>query len=217
MADIQRIETGRLQANCYVVSAPNGDAVVVDPGDQFDLIEATIAVRAIGIRAVLCTHAHFDHLGAAVAVCERYEVPFHLHDDDAALLRRASFTRRITGHGDSFPIPPIDVSLADGMTLLFGELEVKVVHTPGHSPGAVCFEVDGVLFTGDMIGSEGLGRTDLPGGSTEAMWASFLRLTRDYAPSTALYPGHGLPVRLGDLSSGIGAQQSTARSQPGDG
>jgi glyoxylase-like metal-dependent hydrolase (beta-lactamase superfamily II) len=97
-------------------------------------------------------------------------------------------------------VPEIDVPLVEGMTLAYGVLTVKVIHTPGHSPGSVCLEIDSELFSGDTIGPDGPGRTDLPGGSAEQMQQSLRRLRRSYPSETLLHPGHGSSIRLGEAA-----------------
>jgi hydroxyacylglutathione hydrolase len=212
MADVRRIETGRLRTNCYVVSAASGDTVVIDPGDEFESIDAAIeSVPDRQVHAVLCTHGHFDHLMAASPMREKYEAPLHLHPADAPLLRRASFFHRLIHEGEPFSVPPIDVPIEDGMSLSFGALRVQIAHTPGHSPGSVCYEVAGKLFTGDTLGSDGLGREDLPGGDPTALRASFRRLTHEYSAGTVINPGHGPSLLLGELAGELHALEGEGR------
>jgi hydroxyacylglutathione hydrolase len=201
VADVARIVTGRWKENCYVVSAPGGDTVVIDPGGELERIQAHVAERGLTVHAVVNTHAHYDHLGAVVAVGERYGAPFHLHPADEDLLRRANFYRTLFLGEESIPIPSVDAELADGAGLRFGSLELGVVHTPGHTPGSVCLECDGELFTGDTVMAEHLGRTDLPGGDRELLLASVALLAERYPVETLLYPGHGESSGLGDVLS----------------
>jgi hydroxyacylglutathione hydrolase len=205
-----------MRTNCYVVSAATGDTVVIDPGDEFELIGAAIdRVPGREVHAVLCTHAHFDHLMAATAVSETYGAPLHLHGADRQMLRRANLFHRLLQKGERFPIPDIDVSLEDEMTLSFGALEVRVVHTPGHSPGSVCYELAGGLFTGDTLGPGGPGRTDLPGGDPVALRASVLRLTQEYSAGTVVHAGHGPQILLGDLEGGLRAREGQKKGGQG--
>jgi hydroxyacylglutathione hydrolase len=201
VARVESIVTGRWKENCYVASSPAGDAVVIDPGGELDRIKAHVAEGDLRVHAVLNTHAHYDHLGAVVPVCETYGVPFHLHPADEDLLRRANFYRTLFLGEESIRIPSVDAELADGTLLRFGSLEVGVAHTPGHTPGSVCFECDGELFTGDTVMAEHLGRTDLPGGDRELLLRSVTLLAERHPSETLLHPGHGEQARLGEVLS----------------
>jgi hydroxyacylglutathione hydrolase len=201
VADVARIVTGRWRENCYVVSSHDGDAVVIDPGGELAQIQAHVAEGERRVHAVINTHAHYDHLGAVVPAIELYGAPFHLHPADEDLLRRANFYRTLFLGEESIQIPSVDRPLADGARLRFGSLEVGVVHTPGHTPGSVCFECDGELFTGDTVMAKHLGRTDLPGGDREQLLASVALLAERYPAGTVLHPGHGEPAALGDVLS----------------
>jgi glyoxylase-like metal-dependent hydrolase (beta-lactamase superfamily II) len=128
-----------------------------------------------------------------------------LHPGDRDLLRRANFYGTMLMGEEPITIPTVDVELADGMTLQFGSLELRVVHTPGHTPGSVCFEAAGELFTGDTVMAEHLGRTDLPGGDRGVLAESLHMLAERYPPDTRLHPGHGAPTLLGDVLSRLGA------------
>jgi hydroxyacylglutathione hydrolase len=204
VADVARIVTGRWRENCYIASSPDGDAVVIDPGGELAQIQAHVAEGELRVHAVINTHAHYDHLGAVVPVVEQYGAPFHLHPADEDLLRRANFYRTLFLGEESIQIPSADRPLEDGAHLRFGSLEVGVVHTPGHTPGSVCFECDGELFTGDTVMARHLGRTDLPGGDREQLLASVALLGERYPAGTVLHPGHGEAAALGDVMSRVG-------------
>lgn len=201
MAHVARIVTGRWKENCYVASSADGDAIVLDPGGELAQIQAHVAERGLRVHGVLNTHAHYDHLGAVVPVVEQYGAGFHLHPADEDLLRRANFYRTLFLGEESIQIPTVDSPLSDGARLRFGSLEVRVLHTPGHTPGSVCFECDGELFTGDTVMARHLGRTDLPGGDRELLLASVALLAERYPAETLLRPGHGEPAALGDVLS----------------
>lgn len=196
---VHRIVAGPLAENTYVVSGPGGDAIVIDPGGGFQQIAAHVEANDLTVHAVVNTHAHEDHLGAAMPVVEAYGAPFHLHPADRDLLQRANFYRTLIARREPISIPPIDVPLADLASLDFGALRVIVLHTPGHTPGGVCLEIAGELFTGDTLMALSTGRTDLPGGDRETLEASVDRVRRRYPPETRLHPGHGEPASLGDV------------------
>lgn len=198
---VHRLSVGTLRANCYVAAHRDGDAVIVDPGDEADAIAAHVNANDLRVRAILATHAHEDHIGAVAALVEEYGVPFHLHPDDRGQLVRANFYRKFVRGEPPIRVPEVDVELDDGQALRFDAIEVKVTHTPGHTPGGVCFEIGGELFTGDTITATGFGRTDLPGGSRERRDESIALIAERFSPTVLLRPGHDDPVPLGDALS----------------
>jgi hydroxyacylglutathione hydrolase len=198
MSDVACFVNGGLQENCYVV-ARGADAAIVDPGGAVEDVAAHVARHGLNVRAVLATHAHPDHVAAAATVVEAYRVPFHLHPADERLLARASFYRQVLHGEEPIEVPGVDVSLADVSRLCFGALEVEVIHTPGHTPGGVCFRVGGDVFTGDTLGPDHIGRTDLPGGDREALDRSLAELAARCPPDAAIRPGHGGAARARDV------------------
>jgi glyoxylase-like metal-dependent hydrolase (beta-lactamase superfamily II) len=204
---VQRIPAGPWEQSCYVVSTDAGDAVVIDPGAEADGIAERIAADRLRVHAVLATHGHHDHVGALPQLVETLDVPFGIHSLEADVLSRVNFHRFVFHELGPVSMPPIGLDLAAATALRFGSLEVAVVHTPGHTPGSVCFEVGRELFTGDTLTATGIGRTDLPGGDPEILEASVAMLCERYPPATRLRPGHGEPVTLGDAL----ARRATAR------
>jgi hydroxyacylglutathione hydrolase len=202
--DVVRIVTGPWKENCYVVSV-DGDAVVVDPGGEFEQIEAHVAGAGLTVRGVINTHAHYDHLGAVVPVVEAHGVPFHLHGADAGLLKRANFYRALFLGEETIRIPDVDVDLAETPELRLGAVDVGVLHTPGHTPGSVCFAIDGELFTGDTVMARHVGRTDLPGGDREQLLESARALVDGHPPGTRLHPGHGAQTSLAGVADHLDA------------
>lgn len=198
MREPHRIVVGSLRANCYVVAHESGDAVIVDPGDDAEAIAAHVDDRRLRVRAILATHAHDDHVGAVAPLVEEYGAPFHLHADDRALLLRANLYRNLVRDEPAIRVPDVDVALEADQGLRFAAVDVKVLHTPGHTAGSVCFEIGGELFTGDTITATGLGRTDLPGGCRERREESIAMLAQRYPATVLLRPGHGDAVPLGD-------------------
>ncbi len=199
MPVIDRIVTGSLRTNCYVVADPTGDAVLIDPGDDAERIMEHLAKREYDLLGVLLTHAHDDHLGAAAEIAESLGVRVHMHPADTPLLRRASFYRVILRSEAPIRIPEIDVELADGMRLCFGALEFDVLHTPGHTPGSTCLEIGGAIFTGDTIFAGHVGRTDLPGSERARLIESLRLLARRSRDGATIYPGHGETAPLDDV------------------
>lgn len=198
---VHRIVSAPSRQNCYVVAHAGGDAVVIDPGCEPEPIREHVAASRLRVRAVLATHAHHDHVARVAAVVAQHGAPFHLHPGDERLLLRANFYRALVLGGDPIDIPTVDRHLADGATLRFGELSIGVLHTPGHTPGGVCFAAAGELFTGDTVMAGRVGRTDLPGGDRATLERSVALLAADYPPETTIRPGHGEPALLGEVAA----------------
>lgn len=177
---IRKIPVGMLQENCYFVSDENGETAVIDPGDEADRLLGLLQSGGLTPRCILLTHGHFDHVGAAAALAERYHCPVYLHEADRAL------PARLTGG----PLPQTR-ALHEGDELTVGALRFRVLETPGHSAGSVSLLCGGALFSGDTVFAGGSwGRTDFPGGSEPALRASLRRLAA-LPPQTRVFPGHG--------------------------
>jgi len=198
MFEVEVIVTGSLRENCYVVGRA-GEALVVDPGDDGEAIAARLEARGLSVLAILLTHAHHDHVGSAAEIVERTGAPLHMHSADASVLRWASISRVVARSEPPIVTPTVDVDLAGRSALRFGAIDVEVAHTPGHTPGSVCFAIGGELFTGDTVFADHVGRTDLREGDREALEASLGSLADRFPAQTTIRPGHGEPARLGDV------------------
>jgi hydroxyacylglutathione hydrolase len=182
------------ETNCWLVSADGtDDAVVIDPGFQPERVHRLLESAGKRPVAVLATHGHFDHIGSAGAFCGE-ELPFYIHEDDERALTDAK------AWGSGFPTPPIPVAdvrtMTDGDTLEFAGFRIEVIHTPGHTPGSVCFVNDGFVFSGDLVFRGAIGRSDFPNSSPEDMDKSLRRFLTLPDPF-AVYPGHGPGTSVG--------------------
>lgn len=175
--------------NCWVASADDSDdAVVIDPGFDPTAIRAMMEVAGKRLVAVLATHGHADHIGSVPGVCGE-DVPLYIHEaDELALTDQVAWGAGYPALGS---FRPTEVrTVRDAEVLEFAGFRIEVMHTPGHTPGHVCFQTDGVLFSGDLVFRESIGRYDFPNSSEREMLASldrFLGLPDD----TTVYPGHG--------------------------
>ena len=184
------LTVGSIGTNCYIVyDEATKAAVVIDPSDDAALVEARIAALGLEVRAILLTHGHFDHGGDANRVRKLTGAPVYLHPADRAL--PSWLTHGLTADRD----------LADGDELDFDGLRFRVLLTPGHTPGSVCFLCGDVLLAGDTLFAGSCGRTDLPGGSWKAMAASLRRLAQLEGDYTVL-PGHGEATTLSEEREG---------------
>ena len=178
---IRVLQVGAIGTNCYLLEDENTHAAaVVDPGDEAARILAQAKEDGVEIKLILLTHAHYDHTtGVAELHKALPDVPVYLHPDDAARLGTPVF-------------PPLGMEptpYKDGDVVRVGDIDVQVLHTPGHTPGGVCLMAGDVLFTGDTLFQGSMGRTDLPGGSYEQIMASLARLARLPGDFQVL-PGH---------------------------
>ncbi len=195
---VRQIPVGMIQANCYVVGCEQtGDGVVIDPGDEPERILAEIDTIGLTIRYILNTHAHFDHIAANAALVQATGAALALHPLDLPLLRM--------GGGAALfgmecpPSPEPDIQLSEGDVIRFGRYSLHVLLTPGHTPGHVSFYEPGekVLFDGDVLFADGIGRTDLPGGSYETLMHSINEKLMTLPDETVVYSGHGPETTIG--------------------
>ncbi len=189
------LTVGLLQTNCYILTDPaTGQAAVVDPGGDAQIILQELARQEATLTAILCTHAHPDHVLDVQTLVEKTGVSeVYMHPDELPML--ADYALPELGE---VRLPQLR-EYGEGDRVSVGEQRIRVLHTPGHSPGSVCLAVDGenVLLTGDLIFAGGVGRTDLPGGSFSLLEASLRRIINEFAEDTVLYPGHGPQSTLG--------------------
>ncbi len=190
---------GLIQTNCYVVGCPETEVgAVIDPGGHPQRILAEVEKHELMLKYVLNTHAHFDHTDANGALVEATGATLALHAADQPLLEQAGGAALFGLEAEASPPPTLE--LHDGDELAVGNLRFRVLHTPGHTPGHVCFyEPDeGVLFDGDVLFRRGIGRTDLPGGSYQQLMDSIRRVLFALPDETVVYAGHGQPTTIGE-------------------
>jgi hydroxyacylglutathione hydrolase len=191
---LQALFDNPFQTNCWLLSADGSDeAVVVDPG--FEPEQAHALLEAAGKRplAALATHGHFDHIGSAGTFCGD-ELPLYIHSAD-----ELSLTDPMTW-GSGFPTPAAPVKdirvVEDGDVLEFAGFRIEVMHTPGHTPGSVCFRTDGFVLSGDLVFRGSIGRSDFPNSSPSDMERSLRRFLQLDDP-LPVYPGHGPGTTVG--------------------
>jgi glyoxylase-like metal-dependent hydrolase (beta-lactamase superfamily II) len=186
---ITSVTVGPFAENTYLVDDGHGRGVLVDPGDEPARLIKFVESSGATLEAIWLTHAHLDHIGGIAGVKRRWNVPVSMHPADAPVF--AFGARSAAAYGVPFeqPAPP-EKTLADGDTLMLGELEFSVWHVPGHAPGHVIFLADGVMLGGDLLFAGSIGRVDLPLSDPRAMQRSLDRLS-SLPDETIVYPGHG--------------------------
>jgi hydroxyacylglutathione hydrolase len=194
---VLQLSRGPIGTNCYLVraGADAPAAAVIDPGDDVDAIERALESSGATCEAILLTHSHYDHFGALAALADRTGAPVWLPEGELDVFRSPdSF---FPGFGVR-PYSGEATTLAGGETVEAAGISFQVRSVPGHSPGHVAFYADGHLFSGDVLFSGSVGRTDLPFGDWDTLLRSIGELTAAYPPQTVVHPGHGPDTTLGD-------------------
>jgi hydroxyacylglutathione hydrolase len=192
------LHLGPFDNNVYVIVCPEtGEAAVVDVAFEPETVIADVKAAGLSVRYLLNTHAHYDHAAGMRAAQEALGGDYYLHPDDRPLLDA------LTQQGAMFGLPPAlgpDVvhDLEDGMRLPLGNASLEVIHTPGHSPGGVCFLWDDRLWAGDTLFAGSVGRTDLPGGSFKTLEQSIRSRLFVLPDAVRVFPGHGPGTTIGN-------------------
>ena len=183
-------------ANTYIVLS-GSHALVIDPAVSVERITEALKERGASLEGILLTHGHFDHTVALDTLRRATGIFSYVHARDAHMLTDGRTNGYFAFFGRESKYAPAEKLLADGDYIPLGDKGLRVIHTPGHTGGSVCFLADSFIVTGDTLFANTIGRTDLDGGSAEEIKASLMRL-REFDASLTIYPGHGEPARLGD-------------------
>lgn len=199
MPEIYQMPLGPLQTNCYFLGCEDTmEAAIIDPAWNGRQIAETAVEKGYIITHILLTHAHFDHVGGLAELKQETNAPIFIHPDAVAMLQNA--TSSATYFGLSMPTPPeADNLLAENDVIQVGELELRVLFTPGHAPGHVCFYLEShhVLFDGDVLFQQSIGRTDLPGGNMKMLMENIRQKLLILPDETNVLSGHGPATTIG--------------------
>jgi glyoxylase-like metal-dependent hydrolase (beta-lactamase superfamily II) len=187
---IVNISSGFVNANSYLlIDESTLDAAIVDPGGDAPALISAICQNGVKVVAILLTHGHFDHILALDEIKDFTKAPVYIHEYDNVCLGNTIFSlMSMAGRSDTFD--DADVKLQDGDEIKIGNSTIKVIHTPGHTTGSVCYMTDAGLISGDTLFYDSIGRTDFPGGDYNTI-SSSIRSLYKLNGDTVVYPGHG--------------------------
>lgn len=182
---------GALATNCYIVVSQKGNGFIIDPGDDAKEIKAFLSKQHIAAKFIVNTHGHIDHIKADADL----GLPVYAHEAEREMISEPEKNVMTSFFGSFKPVIPMRL-LKDGDTIELDEMVFKVIHTPGHTMGSICLFGDRVLFSGDTLFKDGVGRTDIPGSSYESLQGSLKKLA--LLPEVVkVYPGHGAQTTVG--------------------
>lgn len=195
---IERIPVGLYAANCYVIGCENTlEGAVFDPGEDAPSILEKVKKHNLRVKYIIITHGHFDHIGALADVKEETGAQVAVHKNDKGMLINPEKSLSSLVSEGSKAVNP-DILLEDGERLRVGDMELKILHTPGHSPGGICVSIDDkVLISGDTLFAGSIGRTDLPGGNFDMLIRSIKSKLMVLDEEITVYPGHGAATTIG--------------------
>ena len=196
---ILQLPLGPLQTNCYVLACEaTNKAAVIDPSDNGQLIAETVAKNGWEVSHILLTHSHFDHVGGLAALKEATGAPIYIHPDAVQMLALAATSAARWQISLTQP-PEADQMMQEGDVIEVGNQKLEVLFTPGHAPGHVCFYLreHNVLFDGDVLFQQSIGRTDLPGGDFNLLMESIVKKVMILPDNTHVLSGHGPATSIG--------------------
>lgn len=188
-----------MQTNCYILIDDNtNESVIIDPSDNSEAILNELTKNNCKPVAILLTHGHFDHIGAVEKLRAALNIPVYAHEDEEVILNSSMANISAAFGGKKLEVKA-DKLFKDNDTFKFGDTVLKVIHTPGHTPGGVCYycEKDGILFSGDTLFLLSIGRTDFPYGSEKALIDSIKDKLFLLPDETKVFTGHGDSTTIG--------------------
>jgi hydroxyacylglutathione hydrolase len=194
---IKRFVLGPLETNTYVLlDGQTRQAAVIDPAAEDEGLLRYLKARAIAVDTVLLTHGHYDHIAGVPQLKSLWQAKVGIHSLDAGMLAHPSENLSIF-LGISFRAGDADFLLEDGMEIQIGSVKIRVIHTPGHTPGSVCFAGEGFALAGDTLFRHSVGRTDFRGSSMDKLMHSIRRKLIPLGDEVRLFPGHGDETTIG--------------------
>lgn len=186
---IIKLVVGQLQENCFILFDENKDAFIVDPGASSENIIEAIEKNSLNIKYILLTHGHFDHVGAVASLAKKFKAPVYLSKKDRKFLETPAEVR-VSSFGMEIEAADVDVFVNDNDEIPFSEGLIKVIETPGHTLGSVCYLFNNYLFAGDTLFNGSIGRTDFPESDHSLMIESLKKL-KELDDEIYVLSGHG--------------------------
>jgi glyoxylase-like metal-dependent hydrolase (beta-lactamase superfamily II) len=194
---IKDLVVGPLMANCFIFGCKKtGEAVVIDPGGDADRILLSLADSQLKVKYIINTHGHFDHVCGNGKMKDATGADILIHPLDAPMLGMLSSNAAIFGISVENS-PPCDRTIEEGETIFFGNISLKVIHTPGHTPGGISLYTDGIVFVGDTLFAGSIGRTDFPGGDFGTLISSIKTKLFNMEDDMRVLSGHGPETSIG--------------------
>ncbi|MFA6808429.1 MAG: MBL fold metallo-hydrolase [Eubacteriales bacterium] len=191
MYNLEKIITPGMGANCYLFWCEETmKGIVIDPGDGAKMILNKIRSLKLEIIMIVLTHGHSDHLGALKEIREFLQVPVAMHQADIEIIDEPMLQKELIDN-------PPEIFLTEDQELAIGNVVLKVIHTPGHTPGGICLYTDNILFSGDTLFQNAVGRTDFPGGNFKQILSSIRGKIFVLPDETRVYPGHEESTSIG--------------------
>lgn len=221
-APVLTVTNGIFPSNCYVCrSHVPGECFIVDPGLEAAPIEAALAELKLTVRAVLCTHGHFDHAGTASHFQQRYDCPVYLHERDIKTVRSSNFLLMAFKIPARIQMPDVIPVTDSAPVVRIGDVSVRYHPVPGHTPGSCLIEHAGSIFSGDTLYSRGVGLSKLPGEDPAQLRDSIRSVWARFADDAMVRPGHGESARMGWIKQNntallrfLGSEPPALTSQP---
>jgi glyoxylase-like metal-dependent hydrolase (beta-lactamase superfamily II) len=192
------VVTGSFAENCYIVyDKDKREGILIDPGDEPDKILNAAKASDIKLTAIYNTHGHIDHVGAAGVIQKKLNIPFAIHPAEPPLKESIKIEARLFGLSPAIDVPKTDMELKEGTVVKIGSTEGKVLFTPGHTPGGVCFLFEEYLFAGDTLFAGSIGRSDFPGGNGKQLIKSIKEKLLSLNDNIKVLSGHGPATTIG--------------------
>lgn len=194
---VKRFVLGMYQINCYLVwNEQNQKGFLVDPGTYSEAIKEYVEEKNIKLECIILTHAHGDHIGGLEKFMSDYNIPVYIHEKEASILKdsKLNYSAGIAGHKVEMEA---DRLLKDGETLEIGGIPLRILHTPGHTPGGICIYIAPFLLSGDSLFEESIGRTDFSYCSTDDLINAIKSKLYALPDDTKVLPGHGMETSIG--------------------
>jgi len=194
---VRPLVIGTIMENTYILgSEESGDCVIIDPGGEADRVLEEVETLGLKIGMILNTHGHGDHVGGVAGIKNATDATYGIHAADSEMLKSDNSWIATIMPGFLDPPEP-DINVVHEQILEVGSIQIKVIETPGHTQGGVCYYTEGLLFTGDTLFQGSIGRSDLPGGNGRLLIQNILSRLMSLPADTIVYPGHGPETTVG--------------------